>query len=380
MKKYFLLIFWSFSATLIGQSNEANVLIDKKIDAIPENLNSSTTSISEYISSNFKSDYDKIRAVFYWTSSNISYDIERLKELKKTNLTDKEKIATTLKSKKGVCENYALIFNEIANLLGFKSFQIQGYTKLNGKIAELPHAWCAIYLDKKWFLFDPTWGAGYVEKDKFYKKINNQFFMVAPEQMIQSHMPFDYLWQFANYPINNQEFISGKTQSKNPKNGFNFSDEIIRYETLPKGDAFFESAQRIEKNGIKNQLILNAFNYAKEASKNERENQNSDKLNDIVKQYNEAIKELNDFVFYRNNQFKPILPDEDIKLKITKPIDKLKKCQQDLLHIGSLNPNNLENFNNFKKSIDNQLIQSDIHLKFVKSYLSKGNLIRKTMF
>jgi transglutaminase/protease-like cytokinesis protein 3 len=129
MKKIFFLILYSFSAALFGQNNEANVLIDKKIDAIPENLNSSTTSISEYISSNFKSDYDKIRAVFYWTSSNISYDIERLKELKKTNLTEKEKIATTLKSKKGVCENYSLIFNEIATLLGLKSFQIQGYTK-----------------------------------------------------------------------------------------------------------------------------------------------------------------------------------------------------------------------------------------------------------
>lgn len=380
MKKYFLLIFWSFSATLIGQSNEANVLIDKKIDAIPENLNSSTTSISEYISSNFKSDYDKIRAVFYWTSSNISYDIESLKELKKTNLTKKEKIATTLKSKKGVCDNYSLIFNEIATLLGLKSFQIQGYTKQNGKIAELPHAWCATYIDKKWFLFDPTWGAGYVDKEKYYKKINNQFFMVAPEQMIQSHMPFDYLWQFSNNPINHQEFISGKTRLNIRKNEFNFTDEIIRYETLSKGDAFFESAQRIEKNGIKNQLILNAFNYAKEASKNERENQNSDKLNDIVKQYNEIINELNDFVFYRNNQFKPSLPDEEIKLKITKPIEKLKKCQQDLLNIGSLNPYNMENVSNLKKSIANQLIQSDIDLKFVNLYLSKDNLIRKTMF
>lgn len=380
MKNIFFLILCSFSATLFGQSNEANVLIDKKIDAIPENLNSSTTSISEYISSNFKSDYDKIRAVFYWTSSNISYDIERLKELKKTNLTEKEKIATTLKSKKGVCENYSLIFNEIATLVGLKSFQIQGYTKQDGKIAELPHVWCATYLDKKWFLFDPTWGAGYVDKEKFYKKINNQFFMVAPEQMIQSHMPFDYLWQFSSNPINNQEFISGKTRLNIRKNEFNFTDEIIRYESLSKGDAFFETAQRIEKNGIKNQLILDAFNYAKEASKNERENRNSDKLNDILKQYNEAINELNDFVFYRNNQFKPILPDEEIKLKITKPIDKLKKCQQDLLNIGSLNPNNLENVNNFKKSIANQLIQSEIYLKFVKLYLSKDNLIRKTMF
>ena len=28
--------------------------------------------------------------------------------------------------------------------------------------------------------------------------------------MIASHMPFDYLWQFLNSPMTNQEFISGK--------------------------------------------------------------------------------------------------------------------------------------------------------------------------
>lgn len=380
MKNIFLFILIAFSATLFGQSNEANVLIDKKIDAIPENLNSSTTSISEYISSNFKSDYDKIRAVFYWTSSNISYDIERLSQLKKTTLTEKEKIAKTLKSKKGVCEDYALIFNEIAALVGLKSFQIQGYTKQNGKIGELSHAWCAAYIDKKWYLFDPTWGAGYVNKNIYSKKINNRFFMVAPEQMIQSHMPFDYLWQLTSNPINNQEFISGKIRVNTAKNEFNFTDEIIRYETLSKVDAFFESAQRIEKNGIKNQLILDAFNYAKEASKNERENQNGDKFNKIVVQYNEAVNEFNDFVFFRNNKFKPSLPDEEIKAKITKPIDKFKKCQQDLYNLGSLSSNNIENVANLKKTIASQMIQLDIHLKFVNSYLSKGNLIRKTMF
>ncbi len=379
MKAIFLFLIFFLSISIFGQSNEANLLIDKKIDAIPENLNNSTTSISEYIDVNFKTDYDKIRAVYYWTVSHISYDLQRLNELK-TTLTEKEKIEKTLTLRKGICEDYALIFNELANLVGVKSFQIQGYTKQNGKIDVLSHAWCAANIDKKWYLFDPTWGAGFVDKNKYFKKINNNFFKVTPDQMINSHMPFDYLWQFLSYPITNQEFISGKTLVNKAKKEFDYSSEIARYEFLPKVDAFFESAQRIEKNGIKNQLILDAFNYAKEVSKNERENLNSDKFNKIVAQYNEAVNEFNDFIFYRNNKFKPILPDDEIKSKITKPIDKFKKCQEDLFKLGSLNSGNMENVNSLKKSISDQLLQSDVHLKFVNSYLSKGKLIRKTMF
>ncbi|MFM9825435.1 transglutaminase domain-containing protein [Flavobacterium sp.] len=379
MKAIFLFLYFSISISIFGQTNDANLLIDKKIDAIPENLNNATTSISEYITANFKSDNDKIRAVYYWTVSHISYDLERLNEAK-TTLTEKEKTAKTLTSRKGICEDYALIFNELANLVGVKTFQIQGYSRQNGKIDILSHAWCAASIDKKWYLFDPTWGAGFVDKNKYFKKINNNFFKVAPDQMIHSHMPFDYLWQFMSYPITNQEFISGKTLVNKAKKEFDFAREINRFEALPKGDAFFESAQRIEKNGIKNQLILEAFNYAKEVSKNERENQNSDKFNKIVAQYNEAVNEFNDFIFYRNNKFKPILPDDEIKSKITKPIEKFKKCQEDLFKLGSLNSSNNDNVTSLKKSIADQLLQSDVHLKFVNSYLSKGKLIRKTMF
>ncbi|MBC7847882.1 MAG: hypothetical protein H7Y10_15485 [Flavobacterium sp.] len=376
MKNIYLILLSLFSVLCFGQTNVGYALVDAKMTAIPAN---SSEAIAKYINANFKTENDKIRAVFYWTASNISYDVANMFAVDITE-TPKDRITKTLKTKKGICGDYALIFNEIANLVGIKSVVVEGYTKQNGKVATLAHAWCAAKIENKWYLFDPTWGSGYVNNSKYTRKINNVHFKVEPSKMINSHMPFDYLWQFINYPITNQEFIDGKTQINKAKKNFDFESEITKYESLPKIDQFFESAQRIEKNGIKNQLISLAYTYAKTSWNNERENENGAKYNAIVNQYNEAINDLNDFIYYRNNKFKPILPDNEIKSKIQIPIEKFKKCQESLFRIGSMGSENAASISTLKKSVADALVQSETHLEFVNNYLSKSKLVRKSMF
>jgi len=379
MKNIFLLISFFFSLLSFGQANVGYTLVDAKMTAIPANATSSTEGIAKYINANFKTENDKIRAVFYWTASNISYDVANMFAVNITE-TPQDRIPKTLKTKKGICGDYAMIFSEIANLVGVKSIVVEGYTKQDGKVATLAHAWCAAKIDDKWYLFDPTWGSGYVNNNKYTRKINNIHFKVSPSKMINSHMPFDYLWQFINYPITNQEFIDGKTQINKTKKNFDFEKEITKYEALPKIDQFFESAQRIEKNGIKNQLIAQAYTYAKTSWNTARENENGAKYNAIVNHYNEAINELNDFIYYRNNKFKPILPDDEIKSKIQNPIQKLEKCQESLFRIGSMGSENANSVSSLKKSVADALVQSETHLEFVNNYLSKSKLVRKTMF
>jgi len=379
MKNIYLLLFFLFSILSFGQANVGYTLVDAKMAAIPAKAANSTEEIAKYINANFKTENDKIRAVFYWTASNISYDVENMFAVNITE-TPQDRITKTLKTKKGICGDYAAIFSEIANLVGIKSVVVEGYTKQDGKVATLAHAWSAAKIENKWYLFDPTWGSGYVNNNKYTRKINNGHFKVAPSKMINSHMPFDYLWQFIDYPITNQEFIAGKIQINKTKKNFDFESEITKYEALPKIDQFFESAQRIEKNGIKNQLISQAYTYAKMSWNTERENENGAKYNAIVNQYNEAINELNDFIYYRNNKFKPILSDDEIKAKIQNPIEKFKKCQEFLFRIGSIGSENAASVSALKKSVADALVQAETHLEFVHNYLSKSKLVRKTMF
>lgn len=362
-----------------GQGNPGYVLIDAKMAAIPVNSTTSIEAIAKYINANFKTESDKIRAVFYWTASNISYDIPGMYDVN-FNETVPEKIAKTLKTKKGVCIHYAVVFNALSQKIGLESYIIEGYTKQNGRISNLAHAWTAVKIDKKWFVFDPTWGAGYVNNGKFSKKINNSYFKVAPAAIIASHIPFDYLWQFLNYPITNSEFYEGQIQINKAKKYFDFEKEIASYNAMSEEDQLFVSAERIAKNGLKNAMILERYEGKKQQLTYLRQNTNIEKLNAIVNEMNQAVVLLNDFIYYRNNKFKPTFSDDEISSMIETPRAKLVKCQNDIYSVGPVGDKNASNVASIKASIGAALAQAEEHSLFVKNYLSKSKLVRKAMF
>lgn len=377
MKSVFLiLIFTVFS---FGQNKSNFALVDAKMDKIPADLCSSTDGIAEFINANFKSENDKVRAAFYWTASNIRYDIENIESIDYKEISQ-DKIKNAVLSKKGVCIHYAEVFNDIAKKVGVKSYLVFGYTKQNGKVDVLAHAWCAARIDNAWWLFDPTWGAGYVDKKKFFKRINNLNYKVAPSQFIASHMPFDYLWQFLNQPITNQEFIDGKTQLNKTKANFDFVTQIGEYENMSDLDKAKTTLSRMEKNGIKNKLIQENVLSKKNDVDALQNNQAMDIMQTISDDYNQAIAMFNDFIYYRNNRFKPVLPDEEIKAMIESPKQKIMDCQSRIYKIGAYNDSNTANVKSLKNSIIDVLKQIEVQEKFVNDYLSKSKSGRKSMF
>jgi transglutaminase/protease-like cytokinesis protein 3 len=379
MKNIYLIISFFFTILSFGQVNAGYALIDNKMSNIPISSTNSTQAIADYINDNFKTDTDKIRAAFYWTASNVSYDVANMLTVN-FNETPQQQIAKTLKTKKGVCIHYATVFNDISNKIGIQSYIIEGYTKQYGKVANLAHAWCAAKIDNKWYLFDPTWASGYVSNGKFFKKLNEYYFKTEPAKLIFSHIPFDYLWQFLNYPITNNEFYEGRTQINKSKKHFNFESEIVKYNTLSEIDKLVESVARIEKNGVKNDMVLKCLEDKKKELANFQHNIYVEKLNSIVNNYNEAVDLLNEFIYYRNNKFKPTLSDDKISSMIQAPIEKLTKCQDAIHAVGSVGTENSSNLSSLKKSINDVLAQAKEHELFVQEYLSKSKIVRKTMF
>ena len=111
-----------------------------------------------------------------------------------------------------------------------------------------------------------------------------------------------------------------------------------------------------------------------------RQKANIEKLNAIVNEMNEAVVLLNDFIFYRNNKFKPTFQDDEITNMIQKPREKLIKCQNDIYTVGSTGTENKSNLSSIKKSIESNLALAEEHASFVKNYISKSKMVRKTMF
>lgn len=377
----FILLFNLTTQTIFAQKATVNVFsaIDKKALQLPDSLTKTTDLIASYITSNFSTNTDKSRAIFIWVASNIQYDIDNMFAI---NFYEKkeEKIAKPLRTRKGICENYASLFTDICIRSGIKSFVIEGYTKQNGFTDYIPHAWSASLIDSSWFLFDPTWGSGYVNGGKFFKKINNDYFKANPSTLIKSHIPFDYLWQFLNYPITNQEFYESKTQQNKTKPFFNFKDTIQLFEKQTNIDQLISSAYRVEKNGVKNSLVFDRLQHLKLEIENDRQTKTINLYNSAVVDYNDAINGLNEFINYRNKQFTPKKTDLEIQSIIDVADNKLKEAKNKLEEISSSDVNTANMIRQLTKSIEDASKQMKEQQDWLKLYFSKSKSGRRSMF
>jgi hypothetical protein len=371
MKKVFLLCGLIFSILLTNaQVSAPFASVDKIMDKIPERQCKDVDNIASYISENFKTENDKIRAVYYWIASRISYDVAGMYNIDIDETTD-DKIKNTLRTRKGICANYALLFKAISNKLGIEAVLIDGYTKQNGAIDSISHAWNAAKINGQWQLFDTTWGAGYVVKRKFVKELKDIYFNTNPAKFITSHMPFDPMWQLLKHTVSNQEFT--KEKAVGSKNVFDFESEIINYNQLSETEQLSSASERIEKNGVNNALIKERLIYVK----NQIEYL---KYNQIVVLYNEGVFDLNAFINFRNHQFQPAVTDEELKKMILAVKEKLVNAQALVTNSGSISRANASNFKSISKGLSDTIKQVEEHEKFVLKYISKSKLFRKTMF
>ena len=353
--------------------------IDKKAIKIPDSLTITTKSIADYINTNFKTDKEKVRAIFIWVASSIEYDIANIYAINFYE-TKENKINKALKTKKGICENYAALFTDIATGCGITSYIIEGYTKQNGFTDYIPHAWCAAYVDSAWYMFDPTWGSGYLNGSKFYKKINNEYFKTLPSTLIKSHIPFDYLWQFLNYPVTNKEFYEGRITANKAKPFFNYVDSITLHESKNHIEQLISAAYRIEKNGLKNAMIFDRLQHIKVELENDRVNTSTNLYNVAIVYYNESIRNINNFIQYRNKQFYPLKSDADIQQMIDLGVKNIEDAKAKLTAINNPDAATISLINNLNKSISDISINIKEQQDFLALYFSKGKAKRKAMF
>ena len=349
--------------------------IDKKALLLPDEQAKTTEAISHFVNANFKTEKEKVRAVFIWVASNIRYDIDNMYAV---NFYEKEeeKILKPLKTRKGICENYAALFVDICRKCGIKCLEIDGYCNQNGVQDYLSHAWCAAMVEGTWYLFDPTWGSGYIETGRFHKRIDNVYFMAKPSTFITSHMPFDYMYQFLEYPITNQEFYDGRTYPNKSKPYFNFKDSILAYEKMDTIDQLMITAYRIQKMGMRNSMLFDQLQHIQTLI----ENHKVQLFNDAAAEYNAGANLYNDFINFRNKQFTPKKSDPEIQLMLDLVFDKIKAARSGLTEIKNPQPSTANSITQLKKAVEDLQKQSNEQAGWLKTYFSKPKILRKAMF
>lgn len=347
--------------------------IDQSSASVPSRL-TSYQDIAKHLTRNTKDETEKVRALYYWITHAISYDMKLARNPQVYSSSD-ELVLSVLKKRKGVCQHYAELFLAMCKTVGVKAYLVKGYTRYaDGSLADESHSWNAVEIHNEFYLLDLTWAAGYQAKRKYVHKFRDDYFMIRPEVFVKTHMPFDPIWQFLPNPLNHTEFMNQNFAKLNAKGTYPFRQLISEYEKLGKFDQYKVANERINASGVKNKLIKNMLD------------ENLTQLNLIlynkaVEKLNEGVNQYNTYIGHKNKQFKnPDLSDEEIQ-KL------LQSAEQNILRADEITQNIYTNHPELSKAVRKlrkQLPKLNQTLKversFLNTYLSKSAIMRKAMF
>lgn len=374
---YLTLLFLLFCLTLSAQLTPYEAT-DKKALAIPIEKTSSLEILSRHINQNFSTSEERLRAIYTWITHHINYDITKANE--QQSETDATVVALqVLKEKKGVCYHYANLFKALADKAGVPTYCVSGYTKKDGKLMRDSHEWCLSQLGSEWYFFDATWGAGYLDNGKYVRCPNSTYYKVCPSKMSLSHMPFDPMWQFTDYPLRYPEFDNPQ-KHRLDSTYFNYSDTLKTFLQKQPLSQWVDTRNRMLHNGDYTALVKDELL---------RLSQNINVLctNDMIAVYNNALRRFNDgvnalnlFIQYRNQQFKPVKEENEVRQMVLL----CAKCFSDSeAQIGSVLSSDKELFSavcDLKQKIQAADAAVKEQQEFVDKYYSTKKILRKSLF
>jgi hypothetical protein len=293
--KLLLTLFFIAAAFNIYAQNEYGY-IDAKALKIPVEKTYSTADIAQYIHHNFTKEGEKIRAAYTWIINNIKYSKDSLQQFNRWGINPEINMSAILRRRKGVCENYAALFTSILLKCNVQAVAVTGYTHLPGNDFWNGHAWVAVQLENEWFLCDPTWDAGYS---------SYSYFLVKPNEFIQSHIPFDPLWQLLEHPIKHKDFKKRIFNAGKNDPVFNYKDSVMAYLQSDTLQQMQSAGRRRQAAGIDNNNRQIWYTYNQMKVNIVLQEENMQLFNYAVTELNKAKKIYNELVEYRNNNFIP---------------------------------------------------------------------------
>lgn len=237
MKKYITLILLSIPFSLIALDTINIDLMHhakqySKSEIILEDLVS-------YLIQPTDNESEKAEILFYWIAHNIDYDTDAY--MTKSYLTNKNNI---LKSKKGVCADYANLYKRMCDLAKIECHLIIGYAKgysysKEKGFPDTNHAWNVVKIDDQLKLVDTTWDSGYAKKINgkltYFRELDLEEVLVKSGRFSKRHLPADPRWQLLKKPISMKRFVDYENFEDMQVNlpiEYAFKDSIKTYKAL----------------------------------------------------------------------------------------------------------------------------------------------------
>ena len=120
------------------------------VAAAPRNSENNIKTLTRYLTKPFNNDYDKAKAIAFWIAGHINYDQYFYNNGKTTRLYNTYKGQSPndlLKSRAGICADFARLFKEMCQSANIKAYEVSGYAFSSDKLRTTAslryagHAW-----------------------------------------------------------------------------------------------------------------------------------------------------------------------------------------------------------------------------------------------
>lgn len=281
----------------------AHILLLLSLSSAAQKTNfNSTRQLAQFINMQYPDSSQKILQAYKWVTTNMRYDATGALAINH-GADRRAVIDVAFAKRRGVCENFAAIFSDICLEMGFESVVVEGLTRQHSHIDRQGHSWVALKKGNEWFLFDPTWDKGL--KDNF------RYFSQPGKVFIETHFPFDPLWQMIEHTVHYADFRDMR-YAGNDRPFFNYKDSIAHFLSLDSLGQLTAKVSRMEQVGISNNISRTFYKIAKGDLEGEKQEQQMQWYNAASKLLNECTVQLNEFIQYRNNRFLPVKPDSQM--------------------------------------------------------------------
>lgn len=215
-------------------------LVDKNVrfvNSLPPMTNPVSLATG-YICRPYRSDVQRLRAIFTWVSEKITWEEDCDTEI------DARRVIQT---KRGCAEEVAILVMEMCAAVGIHCEVIRGFLKAPGEVPEMNvmprpnHWWNAVIIDGEWRVMDCSLAAASNPRRGLYCSISNQlseswWFLTRPTEICWTHVPEHHQQQHICPPIAHEILLALPCACppffKNTLQMVDYDTSLIRIEDL----------------------------------------------------------------------------------------------------------------------------------------------------
>ena len=229
-------------------------LVDKSarfVNSLP--LGTTPATLAQgYVCRPYRSDVQRLRAIFTWVSERISWEEDFEGDIDMRHV---------IQTKRGCSEEIAILVAEMCSSVGLHAEVVRGYLKTPGEILDLDivarpnHFWNAVIVDGEWRIMDCSLAGPTNSKRSLYSSAGSQvadswWFLARPMEICYTHVPLLPEQQHICPPLPH-DILMALPCACPPyfKNGLqivNFDTSLLNLENLELAHIYFNVPEDVE--------------------------------------------------------------------------------------------------------------------------------------